>query len=156
MTPGTINIPDLRFHPLYANTGGPMSRTRKESISSTLLGKDDGFIRCPRVIRLGLSFRPDADPVEVVRAILEEEGYSSPEELREKFDVPQSRLVCAPLRSAADRINVEKAEPNQVLEQALLLGLCTSHIFDARRPVLWTETSVTRGLELFDSRGFYS
>ena len=141
---------------IYANIGGPMSRTRKELISSTLLGKDDGYVRCPRVIRLGLSFRLNADPVDVVRSIMAEEGYSGPEELRARFNVPQIRLVCAPLRNAADQIDVETAEPDRVLEQALLLGLCTSQLFDATRPVLWTETSLTRRVELFDPRGFYS
>ena len=43
-----------------------------------------------------------------------------------------------------------------VLEQALMLGLCTAQIFDADRPVLWTETSLTRAVELFDPVGFYA
>jgi hypothetical protein len=91
----------------------------------------------------------------VVNALLREEGYSAPNELRNEFDVPQNRLICIPLRDPAHRVNVEVSKPSQVLEQALLLGLCTSHIFDANRPVLWTETSITRGLELFDPTGFY-
>ena len=44
----------------------------------------------------------------------------------------------------------------EVLEQALLLGLCTAQLFDATRPVLWTHASLTRGLELFDPEGFYA
>jgi hypothetical protein len=35
------------------------------------------------------------------------------------------------------------------------LGLCTRHLFDPSRPVLWTRSSVTRALELFDPVGFY-
>ncbi len=31
----------VRATPRQANTGGPMSRTRKEVIASTLLGRDD-------------------------------------------------------------------------------------------------------------------
>jgi hypothetical protein len=37
-----------------------------------------------------------------------------------------------------------------------MLGLCTAHIFDPERPVLWTLNSVTRAVELFDPAGFYS
>ena len=48
------------------------------------------------------------------------------------------------------------APESEVLEQALLLGLCTAQLFDAERPVLWTQASLTRGLELFDPTGFYA
>ena len=44
----------------------------------------------------------------------------------------------------------------EILEQALLLGLCTAQLFDPARPVLWTQASLTRGLELFDPAGFYA
>jgi hypothetical protein len=37
-----------------------------------------------------------------------------------------------------------------------MLGLCTNQIFDPGRPVLWTATSLTRTVELFDQRGFYA
>ena len=47
----------------WANTGGPASRTRKMRIASSLLGQEDGHIRCPRVIRLGLQFPEGVDPV---------------------------------------------------------------------------------------------
>jgi len=152
----TALSPDIGAHVHYANTGGPRSRTRKEPISSTILGKDDGYIKCPRVIRLGLIFTPGADPVEVVQSMLREEGYSTPNELRNEFNVPLDRLICVPLKDTLRRLEVKTAEPRQVLEQALFLGLCTNHIFDAERPILWTETSITRGLELFDPTGFYS
>ena len=79
--PGTA-----KRRPLSANMGGPMSRTRKERVSSTLLGRDGGPIRCPRVIRLGLDFGGKA-PVETLGRILAEEGYGSQEDLREDFPV---------------------------------------------------------------------
>ena len=37
-----------------------------------------------------------------------------------------------------------------------MLGLCTTQVFDPDRPVLWTTTSLTRFVELFDPRGFYA
>jgi hypothetical protein len=45
---------------------------------------------------------------------------------------------------------------SDALYQALVLGLCTAWCYDPRRPVLWTRTSLTRQLELFDGRGFYA
>jgi hypothetical protein len=44
----------------------------------------------------------------------------------------------------------------EVLRQAFLLGLCTSVRFDPARPVLWTQASLTRRLELFDVTEFYA
>jgi hypothetical protein len=150
-------IPDYRNpYPILANTGGPGSRTRTEHISSSILGKDDGSIRCPKIIRLGLTFKPRSDPLNVLGRILESEGYSNPEELRDAFLVPGSRLICRPCKDESFRIDVATSDSRLVLEQALLLGLCTAQLFDPSRPVLWTGTSVTRALELFDPAGFYA
>jgi hypothetical protein len=145
----------MREPMLYANSGGPMSRTRRERISSTLLGKDDGFIQCPLRIKLGLKFE-DTHPVHCLEAILDAEGFRDPEELRSLYALPQEGLICRPLSVRAKRLRVVRASRRDVLEQALLLGLCTAQIFDPQRPVLWTETSLTRAVELFDPTGFYA
>lgn len=139
----------------YANIGGPMSRTKKERISSSVLGNDDGAIHCPRVIRLGIDFG-GRSPLESLETLLSEEGFSSPEDLRNEFIIPQGRLICRPLPESVSRMPFDKSPPFDILEQALLLGLCTAQIFDPERPVIWTETSITRGLELFDPAGFYA
>ena len=145
----------MREPTLYANTGGPMSRTRREKIASTLLGKDDGFIQCPLRIRLGLKFE-DTHPVHCLEAILDAEGFRDPEELRSLYALPQEGLICMPLPAREKRLPAVHANRREVLEQALLLGLCTAQIFDPQRPVLWTETSLTRAVELFDPTGFYA
>ncbi len=145
----------MREPTLYANSGGPMSRTRREKIASTLLGKDDGYIQCPLRIRLGLKFE-DTHPVHCLEAILDAEGFRDPEELRSLYALPQEGLICMPLPAREKRLPVVHASRREVLEQALLLGLCTAQIFDPQRPVLWTETSLTRAVELFDPAGFYA
>src|SRR5215475_9356494 len=143
-------------HERLANSGSPMSRTRSEHIASTLLGRDDGAIRCPRSLRLGLAFARRADPVKTMETLLRSNGYASAEELRDVFALPGSRLICRPLEPNAPRLAVRGGPEREVLEQALLLGLCTAQLFDATRPVLWTQASLTRGLELFDPAGFYA
>ena len=148
--PGTA-----KRRPLSANMGGPMSRTRKERVSSTLLGRDGGPIRCPRVIRLGLDFGGKA-PVETLGRILAEEGYGSQEDLREDFPLPERRLVCRPLPEGAERLPVATGARAEVLRQALMLGLCTAQYFDPLRPVLWTQASLSRCIELYDPAGFYA
>ena len=140
---------------LYANMGGPRSRTRTMHVSSSLLGNDGGLVNCPRVIRIGLDFE-GAHPVDSVEAILLEEGFWVPECLREKFVIPTGKLICRPAPPSAERLSIHSRDVEDVLCQALMLGLCTAQVFDPERPVLWTETSLTRVLELFDPAGYYA
>ena len=152
-----LSVADFQGNsPLYANIGGPMSRTRKETISSSVLGSDDGFIHCPRVIRLGLLFSPLSDPLYELRELLKLAGFHSPEDLRDEFSIPSNRLICRPCTDPNVRIDVAKSDRDVVLVQALMLGLCSAQIYDPLRPVLWTGTSVSRVLELFDPSGFYA
>jgi len=139
----------------YANMGGPMSRTRKERISSTILGDKDGPVHCPSVIRLGIDFGRRS-PLKALGELMAAEGFSSPEDLRFEYMLPPGRLICRPLPKAAQKLILGEAPAYNILEQALMLGLCTTQIFDPERPVIWTENSVTRCLELFDPAGFYA
>jgi hypothetical protein len=152
----TLLLPDITDGIMrHANSGGPGSRTRREHLASSLLGSDDGIIRCAFRIRLGLKFE-DTHPVDCLEAILKAEGLRDPEELRNRYDLPQVKLICGPVPDTAERLPVFGSQSCDVLEQALMLGLCTAQVFDPGRPVLWTETSLTRSVELFDPRGFYA
>ena len=93
---------------LYANMGGPRSRTRTMHVSSTLLGNDDGLVNCPSVIRLGLEFE-NAHPVDSLEAILLAEGFWVPECLRDKFVLPPGRLICRP----APPVSAKAVDPLQ-------------------------------------------
>ncbi len=139
----------------WTNMGGPMSRTRTERITSTLLGRGDGPIRCPTAMRLGLSFGGSA-PLAAMEQLLAAVGLASPEDLRRICHVPDHRLICRPAPPDAPRLPIADADRWAVLAQALMLGLCTAQVYDPSRPVLWTETSLCRGLELHDVGGFYS
>jgi hypothetical protein len=128
-------------------------------VSATLLGSRTGHVRCPRVYRLGLHFAPDlepADPVDHLFRLLAAQGYDGPEALRRSFAIPTCRLIAAPLTGDPAPLDVRASSPQEVLEQALLLGLCTRHLYDPARPVLWTTASLERRLELFDPAGFYA
>jgi hypothetical protein len=133
-----------------------MSRTRTERVRTTLLGRSDKVIRCPRVITLGLRFESGIDPVAQLETLLLMEGIGSPEDLRQRFQIPPGRLICRPLTAAERRLSVTDRNRRRVLKQALMLGLCTAHLYDPARPVLWTAASLTRGLVLFEPQGFYA
>jgi hypothetical protein len=140
----------------YANVGGPMSRRHTEHIRASLLGAGDGRVRCPFALRAGLAFEPGQDPVRVMARILAQEGLPGPEALRERFSHPRQRMICRPAEQAPWRLRVVKATAREVLAQALLLGLCSAQIYDHERPVLWTQASLARAVELFDPLGFYA
>lgn len=140
--------------PHWANSGGPQSRTRNERISSTILGRKDGPIHCPRHLCLALDFGTD-DPVTVTTRLLAEAGLKDPESLRHLFGRDLRPMVCQ-LTPYLQSLTVAGADPMEVLRQAFLLGLCTSVRFDPGRPVLWTQASLARRLELFDVTEFYA
>jgi hypothetical protein len=87
--------------------------------------------------------------------ILGSMGLRHPEELKSAFGRGLSCRVC---RTAVvpSPLDVASADVVDVLRQAFLLGLCSSVLFDPTRPVLWTQASLTRRLELFDMSGFYA
>lgn len=137
-----------------ANMGGPCSRSRVERLSATVLGQDDGPIRCPRVLRVGLDFG-SADPLAVVRDLVRACGFDDEEDARRAVALPASRCICR-ADTLVQPTSVTALEPDAALYQALVLGLCTAWQYDPGRPVLWTRTSLTRRLELFSGQEFYA
>lgn len=134
--------------------GHPPTRHRREHICSSLLGKDDGEIRCPRIIRIGFALAVSQDPLEILEGILAEEGYGSPEDLRQVVPIPGKTYICRPDKSTPQcTLHSSRGE---ILKNALMLGLCTAQLYDPARPVIWTRNSLTRAFELFDPEGFYA
>jgi hypothetical protein len=137
-----------------ANSGGPMSRRRAERLASTVLGRDDGAVRCPRVLRIGLDFGRRS-PLACINELLKACGFSDEREARDALVLPAEPCICRP-DAAPSPPPVMSLPASDALYQALVLGLCTAWCYDPRRPVLWTRASLTRQLELFDGRGFYA
>jgi len=138
----------------WLNSGAPRSRTRTEKLNSTLLGNDQGFVRCPSVIRVGLAFG-SADPLEVVEELLGDAGITDPQMLRERYEAPQEPCICR-LDPRPRLLRVWESGRDTVLRQVLILALSTPCLYDPSRPLLLTRKSLTRTLELFDGRGFYA
>ncbi len=137
-----------------ANAGwGPPARHRREHIRSSLLGKDDGEIRCPRIIRLGFHL-PGDDLLDYLNELIAAEGYRNFEDLRDDIPIPEKPYIC---RSSSSPAPCPLSAPcAEVLRHALMLGLCTAQLYDPSRPVIWTRNSLTRVIDLFDPEGFYA
>ena len=136
------------------NTGGPSSRTRTERLSSTVLGHDEGPIRCPRVLRVGLRFGR-RKPVACAERWLRDAGFASEDEARAAFTLPSSPCICTVDATPAPK-DAATLTATEGLFIALVLGLCSASVYDPARPVLWTSTSLTRQLVLYDGGGFYA
>jgi hypothetical protein len=143
----------LRRDERRCNSGGPRSRTRTERLAATLLD-DEGPIHCPRVLRVGLDFGP-ATPLRCVEGWLLEAGFGSETEARAAIVLPPRPCICQVDRQPQPH-DAASLTPVEGLFLALVLGLCTGTVYDPSRPVLWTTTSLTRKLLLYDGRGFYA
>jgi len=140
---------------IWANTGGPASRRRTECVLASLLRTSSGPVHVPRVIRAGLRFG-DRDPIDAVLEALARAGLDDAELLRSRYAAPSAPLLVRIVPDAAWSIPIDGASDDAVLEQALLLGLCTAFQYDPARPVLWTRASLTRCVELHEPAGFYA
>jgi hypothetical protein len=137
-----------------ANTGGPSSRQRTERFFTTVLGQDEGAVRCPRVLRVGLDFGR-RNPLKSVLGLLEQCGFADEGEARAALALPIEPCLCR-IDPAPRPAPVGTLSPTDALYHALVLGLSTPWVYDPARPVTWTTASLTRQLELFDGRGFYA
>lgn len=139
----------------WANSGGPMSRRRTERVVASLLRDESVPLRLPRVIRAGLHFG-DREPLDAVLASLARAGLDDAELLRQRFNAPATPLLVLTVPDARWGVQVARGSDESILQQALLLGLCTAWQYDPSRPVLWTRASLTRRVELYEPAGFYA
>lgn len=140
---------------VWANSGGPASRRRTERLLASLLRDESAPLQLPRVIRAGLHFG-EREPLDAVLEALARAGLDDAELLRDRFAAPDTPLLVRVVPNARWGVQVARASDDSILEQALLLGLCTAYQYDPARPVLWTRASLTRRVELYEPAGFYA
>lgn len=145
---------------VLCNAGGPMSRTRRERLRATILGNNRGFVRCPRRRKIGILFPEGVDALALVYGLCTHLGYADPDDARRALarHLPEKPMVAIPSQSTPTVVWPGENEPvsEALLVEALLLGMCTAHLYDPARPVLWTRSSLGRRLELFSTEGFYA
>jgi len=140
---------------VWANSGGPASRRRTERVLASLLRDDAVPLRFPRVIRAGLRFGA-REPLDAVLESLARAGLDDAELLRARYPAPATPLLVRVVPDARWGVQVARGSDDSILEQALLLGLCTAYHYDPARPVLWTRASLTRRVELYQPAEFYA
>ncbi len=144
-------------HTRWCNFGGPPYRIRNSRIRTTLFGDEKKTISWRRCLRVGLVFEERQSPLEYLEDLLVKSGFGSPEELRAIHQVPAGSLACRVVEGETkDFINVSSASAEEILRQALLLGLCGSDFYNSKRPVIWTRSRLVRHLELYETGDFYA
>lgn len=132
-----------------------MSRRHREHLTSSLLGPRDQFVKIPLILRVGIWFGVGESPRRFMEDLLADTGHDNPDDLRDLFDFPPKRLMARPAPDHFSPKDVRLEKPEVILREALILGLATSSIYDPLRPVIWTEASLSRRLELYDPGSFY-
>lgn len=146
---------EFHVRPMHCNVGAPMGRRETQSLKSSLLAQQDFHVRMPLVLKAGLVGANPQRLVGQLQQLLKRAGCSDPEALRSRYAIPAQPLIVRPVPDSFEPTEIAEAEPVDVLFQALILGLCTSHIYDPRRPVIWTANSLSRRVALFEPEGFY-
>ena len=139
------------------NTGGPQSRTRAEPINASLLGNDRMSIQWPRCLQVGIAFPPDCEARTYMEEFLARQGWTMSEACKDLVTLPPGPYFCSDVPpEQAERLNPETAAPLAVLRAALILTLCNSHSYDQGRPVIWTNSRLTRTVALYQPGNFYA
>lgn len=109
-----------------------------------------------KIMTVGLFFENDKDPFDHIWKIMNDFGYKNPNELRSILKIPEKRLICLDLRREKRIETLFKTmKKEEILRNALILGLCSKYFYDPDRPVIWTSSSLRRIVNLYDLGGFY-
>ncbi|MFT5498241.1 MAG: hypothetical protein ACI9TH_003652 [Kiritimatiellia bacterium] len=139
------------------NSGAPMMRKLSEHIMSSLLGNGRATIRLPERGRYGIAEDPASPALERAWQILAQAGFASPEEAADSFtDLPEGRLhvKIVPVPKPGSGRGRGQSDRN-LLRNAVILGRCTSTLYDSSRPVIWTSNRLDRWVHLYQPGGFY-
>lgn len=143
--------------PRSFNFGPPQAQPRSQTLRSTLLGDEHKFAAWPRRLRVGLIFPPKVSPLAFMLALLKTVGLASPQALTDRrYPLPLERLTLRTVAGGDGFCDTSVAPVDEILHQALLLGLCGIAYYDPVRPIVWTNASLGRRLELFAVGDFYA
>jgi hypothetical protein len=145
----------------FHNTGGPRSRTRRETITASLFpgaGRSGCLLGARRVGEVWAIFHAKESLRAAVLKVLSEQGFATPEEAFAQLDgIPRTRLHCRrlPGDDASEAASCAQEDPLGYLRTALVLGKCCHGIYDPERPVILTDNRLRQRLELYEIRGSF-
>lgn len=146
---------------VFFNTGGPKSRTRRETIRSTILGNPSSRISWPRKMTVGITFPDKADPVEIINDIMGKRGMADPDMAKERYPLPSGILYCNTIKESGKEEkalfpDVLTVDADEILKSALILCLCNKHFYDPGRSAIWTSNRLQRKVCLYRVGDFYA
>ena len=144
---------DVAPHARDCNSGAPMSRQRTLRLQASVLGTS-GPVSLPPVRTVAIDFT-GSNPIDAVRRRLDGLGLSSAEEAKAALLPPLPRCLCV-VDEMIPATRFTTLDPQELVVQALILGLSTPWLYDPSRPVIWTKTSLTRRIVLYETEEFYA
>ena len=146
---------------VFFNTGGPRSRTRRETIQASILGNPSSSIYFPKNRQYGLIFPEHTDPLQFMSEILKKKGFSEADQAKDAYDLPVGILFCRTVKESQQAgnesfLNVLTASADEILQTAIVLCLCNKHFYDFGHSVIWTANRLERKLTLYEVGNFYA
>jgi hypothetical protein len=151
---GGYVAPDIALE--LFNTGGPRSRTRKETIRATLFPtgqQNRGRLGASRVGEVWALHGGRRSLRDAAFEILNKTEFSDPNEAFAGLEgIPRVRLHCLPCPRGNRFKGAARARGNRLgfLRKALVLGKSRGGIYDPGGPVIWTEKRLGQWLELYE------
>lgn len=139
----------------YLFNVGPPIRHDSIAIKACVFGESEVSIRWDLIEVVGLDFE-NRSPIEVVERALAECGFTSCDELRDHYRIPQTTLACRVLPKDTKLPKAKTIGKRRLLRHALILGLCGPSIYDPQRPVIWTNNRLSRAIQLYAPGRFYA
>ncbi len=131
-----------------------ISIRQRINISSDIFKSEKNMFT--KIMTVGLFFENNKDPYDYIWKIMNNFGYKNPDELRTNLKIPEKRLICVDLRRDKKiETLLNKMKKEEILRNALILGLCSKYFYDSDRPIIWISSSLRRIVSLYDIGGFY-
>jgi hypothetical protein len=142
---------------------GPAPTNCSQSIFASLLREQEKRTAFRKGPDVKLGFPIQEDLVARVESLLLLAGCSDVELFRARLKLPQGRWL---IRALPDNppnlvapppiVDVPAQANQQILWNAVVLGLCNQTFYDSARPVIWTQNRLQRRLQLFaPGRNYY-
>jgi hypothetical protein len=131
--------------------GPPPPNCHQEIYSSLFESSGEPSLFTPGLV-VSLPSPSEGSFLDTARRLLTDAGLKTPNDLRALSGLPEGRWICRELPRETIPASVSSADP---LLHAAILGLCNPVFYSPDRPVLWTESRLSRCVGLYRQRCFY-
>jgi hypothetical protein len=129
-----------------------------DELSIFSINNSDDDMKIIPVIIAGIFFSSnESSPINKILKIVEKTGINDINKLKSKFNYPDKRLICRELDDKESVLipDINKSDDNEILKNALILGLCSDYLYDPERDIILTNSKIKRVVALYRPEDFY-